>query len=99
VPAALRDKVFLRFWRTDRSRSGAGLGLAIVQRTMEAHGGRISIDDAVEGGARFTLYFPPPIPSGAGPAPAPIASEGRRRWYRRPSIAPLASHESGGSAS
>jgi signal transduction histidine kinase len=99
VPAELRDKVFLRFWRTDRSRSGAGLGLAIVQRTMEAHGGRISIDDALEGGARFTLHFPPPILSGAGPVAAPTSSGGRRRWYRRPSIAPLVSHESGGGAS
>ncbi len=59
VPAAVHDKVFLRFWRTDRTRSGAGLGLANVQRTMEAHGGSVTIDDAPEGGARFTMHFPP----------------------------------------
>ena len=58
VPPALRDKIFLRFWRADRTGPGAGLGLAIVQQTMAAHGGWVSIDDAPEGGARVTLHFP-----------------------------------------
>jgi signal transduction histidine kinase len=72
VPAELRDKVVLRFWRGNRRRAGAGLGLAIVQRTMEAHGGRVTIGDAAEGGACFTLHFPPSGSSGTAPTRAKI---------------------------
>ena len=60
VPPDERDKVFQRFWRRDRGRSGgAGLGLSIVARAVEAHHGRITIDDAPGGGAVFTITFPP----------------------------------------
>ncbi|MGE5548544.1 MAG: sensor histidine kinase [Solirubrobacterales bacterium] len=59
IPPELRPAAFRRFWRSDRRSSGAaGLGLAIVQRTMEAHGGRVAIEDAPGGGARFRLIFP-----------------------------------------
>lgn len=59
IPPEIRDKVFQRFWRSDRRRSGAGLGLAIVQRTMAAHGGSVTVTEAEGGGARFSLQFPP----------------------------------------
>jgi len=60
VPPDERDKVFQRFWRRDRGRSGgAGLGLSIVARAVEAHHGHIAIDDAPGGGAVFTITFPP----------------------------------------
>ena len=57
VPAALRERVFERFWRADRRSNGAGLGLAIVKRVMELHGGRVDLTDAEGGGALFTLRF------------------------------------------
>jgi len=51
--------VFDRFWRAPESRSlpGSGLGLAIVHETATAHGGRIRLDRAENGGtvARLTL--------------------------------------------
>lgn len=74
VPEALRDKVVQRFWRGDRSKPGAGLGLAIVLRTIEGHGGRLSIGDAPGGGACFTLHFPRPerAPSAAAGAPEAV---------------------------
>ena len=58
VPPDCRERVFQRFWRAERRKSGAGLGLAIVRRTMEAHGGGVSVGDAEGGGALFSLTFP-----------------------------------------
>jgi signal transduction histidine kinase len=60
VPAELRDKVTRRFWRGDRRKSeGSGLGLAIVARIASVYGGRLSVDDAPGGGARFSLHLSP----------------------------------------
>jgi len=57
-----RQRVFERFWRADRERSdGAGLGLGIVQATMDAHGGEAHVEDAEGGGALFVLDFPRPV--------------------------------------
>lgn len=56
-----RELVFQRFWRRDRRRgSGAGLGLAMVRRAMDLHGGSAHVEAAPGGGARFVLDFPPP---------------------------------------
>jgi len=59
VPPELRDRVVQRFWRADRRKGeGSGLGLAIVSRILAAHGGRLAVDDALGGGARFSLHLP-----------------------------------------
>ncbi len=53
-----RARIFERFWRGVGTRShGAGLGLPIVAEIMKAHGGSVTLDDAAEGGAIFTLVF------------------------------------------
>jgi len=53
-----RQLIFRRFWRRDRRRTdGAGLGLAIVLRIVEAHGGTIAVTDHVGGGAVFSVSF------------------------------------------
>ena len=55
--------IFERFWRKDRRKSdGAGLGLGIVQRLAEAHGGAITVCHAPGGGALFRVTFAPPEP-------------------------------------
>jgi len=59
VPREFREKIFERFWRGEASKEGAGLGLAIVRRIMHALNGTVSVADAHEGGAQFTLQFPP----------------------------------------
>jgi two-component system sensor histidine kinase HydH len=56
VPAELRARIFEPFFTT-RSR-GTGLGLAIARQIVEAHGGRIDVDESVSGGARFSLRLP-----------------------------------------
>ena len=38
---------------------GTGLGLAIVRKIMEDHDGKVTLEDAPNGGARVTLHFPP----------------------------------------
>jgi two-component system OmpR family sensor kinase len=59
IPPVLREQVVQRFWRADRSSSaGAGLGLAITDAIMRAHGGQLVIDGADGGGARVALRFP-----------------------------------------
>jgi two-component system, OmpR family, sensor kinase len=55
-------RVFERFYRVDASRSrqsgGAGLGLAIVQAIVTAHGGRVTVGTAPGQGATFTVRLP-----------------------------------------
>ena len=54
IPAEDAERAFGRFSRLDNARSrtgeqGAGLGLAIVRSTAEAHGGSVSLSDAGPG--------------------------------------------------
>lgn len=59
VPPAERDLIFRRFWRRDRrSGSNAGLGLSIVQRAIQIHGGKIAIGEREGGGAVFSIALP-----------------------------------------
>src|ERR1051325_4881902 len=64
VPAELRERVFDKFYRAtrrdnQRQPEGTGMGLAIAQGIMEAHRGRIWVEDANDGrGARFVVVLP-----------------------------------------
>lgn len=58
IPAAQSERVFEAFYRGDSARDGdgAGLGLAISRAIVEAHGGRIWLEDGDPGTrVRFTL--------------------------------------------
>jgi signal transduction histidine kinase len=59
IAAADGERVFEAFYRGDASRGeeGAGLGLAISKAIVEAHGGRIWLEDGAPGTrVRFTLH-------------------------------------------
>ncbi|MEU1468495.1 HAMP domain-containing sensor histidine kinase [Streptomyces sp. NPDC005761] len=62
VPGAERERIFERFVRLDdargRDEGGAGLGLAIARDVAVRHGGRLTVADAGERGARFALWLP-----------------------------------------
>ena len=62
IPAAELDRIFERFYRLDeargRERGGAGLGLAIVRRLIELHGGRVWAESTPGAGATLTFTLP-----------------------------------------
>jgi|GEM_PF-3189043 len=68
VPAEHRDRIFGRFQSglggDGRAGPGAGLGLAIVREFVELHGGDVSLSEAEEGGALFTVTLPLTPPDG-----------------------------------
>ncbi len=67
IPRELREMIFQRFWRGNRSAAtGAGLGLSIVSRTVAAHGGRIAVEEAPGGGAITVFPIPPPATAARG---------------------------------
>ncbi|MFH1022452.1 MAG: ATP-binding protein [Planctomycetota bacterium] len=56
VPADLKSRIFTPFFTTKEK--GTGLGLSIVHRIVEGHGGKVRIEDAAGGGARFVVELP-----------------------------------------
>lgn len=59
IAAEDREKIFQPFVRLgDSEHSGAGLGLALVQRIAKRQGGTIEVDASPLGGAKFTLRWP-----------------------------------------
>ena len=67
VPEGDRERVIQRFVRLDNSRSepGSGLGLSLVGAVLEAHGGRVQLDEGpgeyggFGPGLRVALVLPP----------------------------------------
>ena len=65
------DKVFDLFYRLETDTEGSGIGLAVVKRTIEVHGGRIWAESEGEGrGTTFCFALPDRGVSSVGTAPA-----------------------------
>ncbi|HEY9624093.1 MAG TPA: ATP-binding protein [Crinalium sp.] len=60
ISETVLPRIFEQFYTADPSRKGrgAGLGLAITQRIVEAHGGSITVASTVGKGTTFTICLP-----------------------------------------
>jgi two-component system, OmpR family, sensor histidine kinase KdpD len=58
VPAAERERLFQPFERGQTRAPGSGLGLTIARGFVEAHGGRLWLEDGPQAGARFVFTLP-----------------------------------------
>ncbi len=62
VPADALNKMFEPFYRLDDARGrltgGVGLGLAITERAVRFHGGRVEACNRAEGGLRVDIHLP-----------------------------------------
>lgn len=93
IPAADRERVFERFYRSVSSRSmpGSGLGLSIVKKVIERHGGSIVVDESDDGGTLMRVTLPgEPADAGHGDTSATVAgAKGERgqvfaeRWFKQ----------------
>jgi two-component system sensor histidine kinase/response regulator len=65
-------RIFEEFYRTPQAKAaqprGTGLGLPLVRRIVEGHGGTIAVESQLRQGSRFTFRLPvAPIGAGADP--------------------------------
>jgi signal transduction histidine kinase len=62
IPRQDRSRIFHKFVRGTAAEAGAvkgtGIGLAMVQAIVQAHGGRVELDSRVGEGSRFTILLP-----------------------------------------
>ena len=80
IPPAEAGSIFDRFWRLNPAvPGGSGLGLAVSRGFVEAHGGRLWLDQTPGGGATFRFSLPtdeaPAATGGAGQAASDRATE------------------------
>ena len=74
LPEALREAIFEPFRRgvagDAQAQHSSGLGLFIVRRLAQAHGGEVTVESAPGAGTTFTLRLPRRTAPAAAPAPA-----------------------------
>ena len=64
IPAEDLERIFERFYKADRARSGGGtgLGLSISRHLVEAHGGKIWAESTEGQGSTFYFTIPVALP-------------------------------------
>ena len=70
IPAPEARRIFSKFYRLGGRRAGTGLGLAICKGLVEAHGGRIAVENPGRAGAVFAVSLPLAQPPAFAGAPA-----------------------------
>jgi two-component system CitB family sensor kinase len=66
VPAAERERIFSSGYTTSDGGAARGIGLALVDRIVRRRGGRVTVQDAETGGARFEARLPAAALAGSG---------------------------------
>jgi len=84
IPAAMLPHIFEMFTQAERGRGGLGIGLTLVRRLVELHGGSVEAHSGGPGqGSEFVVRLPlptrvPPAPLPAAPATGAPSAAGRR---------------------
>ncbi|KAB8333719.1 PAS domain S-box protein [Scytonema tolypothrichoides VB-61278] len=100
IAAADMDRLFQPFTQVDgslsRSYEGVGLGLSLVRRLTDLHGGSVHVESTPDAGSRFSItlpwseqdnvVYPAPAPA---PAPAPMMVS----WPQPPRVLVVDDHE------
>src|SRR3984885_14220910 len=80
VPADALEKLFQPFYRLDDARGrqtgGVGLGLAITERAVRFHGGRVAARNRAEGGLMVEIHLPLMPGAGAEISTEPVSTVG-----------------------
>jgi signal transduction histidine kinase len=80
IPPGERTQVWEKFYRgarvTAAPAAGSGIGLAVVKALAQAHGGRVGVESAAGGGARFWFELPAPAATGTAEAAPAAGGEG-----------------------
>lgn len=60
IPAAARERIFERYYRTSQVKEaiGAGLGLYIARSIARLHGGEVTCDSTLGEGSTFRVHLP-----------------------------------------
>lgn len=58
IPDQIRSRIFEPFFTTRQIGSGTGIGLAFCHRIVTTHGGSISVETGIDGGASFVIRMP-----------------------------------------
>ncbi len=72
IPAHLRARIFEPYFTTKPMGIGTGVGLAVSLGIVEAHGGTLTVDCPVDGGAVFTIVLPVSAVATSGADPGPF---------------------------
>lgn len=58
IPTDKQEKIFERFYQVENNHEGSGIGLSLVQRLVELHHGKITLQSESGKGSTFSVYLP-----------------------------------------
>jgi signal transduction histidine kinase len=76
IPPEEQDKIWVRLYRGDKSRSqrGLGLGLSLVKAVVEAHDGKVTVTSEAGEGSEFSVSLPKESQTPSPPKPMAAAA-------------------------